>query len=85
MIVEVSKKSASLIRLNFDKPFPQNTFTAVIFASDTNKFPEVDKLQGKMVEVSGKVAEYRGHPQIVVNSTNQIKVVDKEAKTEKKE
>jgi len=79
VIAEVNK-AASLVRLNFEKPYPENVFTAVIFARNTNDFPEVDKLKGKTVEVSGKIAEYRNHPQIVVNGTNQIKVIEKEAK-----
>jgi len=79
VIAEVNK-AAALVRLNFEKPYPENVFTAVIFSRNTNDFPEVDKLKGKTVEVSGKIAEYRNRPQIVVNSTNQIKVIEKEAK-----
>jgi DNA/RNA endonuclease YhcR with UshA esterase domain len=79
VIAEVNK-AEKLVRLNFEKPFPDNVFTAVIFARNTNDFPEVDKLKGKTVEVSGKVADYRNRPQIVVNTTNQIKVIEKEAK-----
>jgi len=78
-IAEVNK-AERLIRLNFEKPYPDNPFTAVIFARATNQFPEVEKLKGKTAEVSGKVAEYNGHPQIVLNSTNQLKVIEKEAK-----
>ena len=79
VIAEVNK-AAALVRLNFEKPYPENVFTAVIFSRSTNDFPEVDKLKGKTVEVSGKIAEYRNRPQIVINSTNQIKVIEKEAK-----
>jgi DNA/RNA endonuclease YhcR with UshA esterase domain len=78
-IAEVNK-AAALVRLNFEKPFPNSVFTAVIFARNTNDFPEVDKLQGKSVEVSGKIAEYRNRPQIILNSTNQLKVVEKAEK-----
>jgi DNA/RNA endonuclease YhcR with UshA esterase domain len=78
-VAEVNK-AASLVRLNFEKPYPDNTFTAVIFARNTNDFPEVEKLKGKTVEISGKIAEYRSHPQIVLNSTNQLKVIEKVAK-----
>ena len=78
-IAEVNK-SASLVRLNFDKPYPDNVFTGVIFSRNTNDFPEVEKLKGKTVELSGKIAEYRNRPQIVINSTNQVKVIEKETK-----
>jgi len=65
-----------LIRLNLDKPFPAQPFTAVIFAANTNLFPDVAKLKGKTVEVSGTIAAYRERPQIVLTSTNQLKVVE---------
>lgn len=80
-IAEVYKKSGPY-RLNFEQPFPKNVFTAVIFARNTNDFPEIDKLKGKKVQVSGKIADYRGHPEIVVSSTNQIKLMEKPAAAE---
>jgi DNA/RNA endonuclease YhcR with UshA esterase domain len=82
MVAEVNS-TASLVRLNFEKPYPGNVFTAVIFSRNTNAFPDVFKLKGKSVEISGKVTDYRGHPEIIVNSTNQVKVVEKEEKAEK--
>ena len=68
-------KTDRLIRLNLDHPFPNQPFTVVIFANKTNLFPEIDKLKGEAVEVSGKITEYRDQPQIVLLSTNQLKVV----------
>jgi len=65
-----------LVRLNLDRPFPRQTFTAVIFASSTNLFPDLDKLKGKAIEVSGKITEYHDKPQIILTSTNQLKVVE---------
>jgi DNA/RNA endonuclease YhcR with UshA esterase domain len=64
-----------IVRLNFEEPYPKNPFTAVIFAANTNTFPEVEKLKGKSVEISGKIAAYRERPQIVLTSTNQLKVI----------
>jgi DNA/RNA endonuclease YhcR with UshA esterase domain len=69
-----------IVRLNFDQAYPNNSFTAVIFPANTNKFPEVEKLKGKTVEISGKIAQYREKPQIVLTSTNQVKVVEDGAK-----
>jgi DNA/RNA endonuclease YhcR with UshA esterase domain len=65
-----------VVRLNFEQPYPKNPFAAVIFPANTNKFPEVEKLKGKTVEVSGKIAVYRERPQIVLTSTNQVKVIE---------
>lgn len=83
-IAEINR-GPSVTRLNFDKPYPGNVFTAVIFSRNTNAFPEVDKLTGKKVEISGKIAEYHNRAEIVVNSTNQIKVIEKTEKEGKKD
>ena len=74
-----------LIRINFDKPFPNQTFTAVIFAAKTNLFPEVEKLKDKTVEVSGKIAMFRDRPQIVLTSTNQLVSVKSQEAEDKKQ
>jgi len=66
-----------LMRLNLDNAYPNQTITAVIFANKTNLFPELEKLQNKTVEISGKIADYRGRPEIILTSTNQLKVVEK--------
>jgi len=65
-----------IVRLNFEQPFPKTPFTAVIFPANTNKFPEIEKLKGKNVEVSGKITAYHERPQIVLTSTNQLKVIE---------
>src|SRR5882762_376913 len=78
-IVEVYK-GARTVNLNLDKPFPKQPFSAVIFSEKTNLFPEVGNLKGKSVEITGKITEYRDRPQIVLTSTNQLKVIEKEAK-----
>src|SRR2546427_5052667 len=82
-IAEVNK-TERLIRLNFDSPFPKQTFTAVIFADKMSLFPEVEKLKDKTVEVSGKIVAYRERPQIVLTNASQLKVIEKAAEPEKK-
>ena len=81
-VAEVNITKA-IIRINLDKAFPAQPFTAVIFPDKTNLFPEVAKLKGKSVEVSGKINAYRDRPQIVLTSTNQLKIVEaSDAKTD---
>jgi DNA/RNA endonuclease YhcR with UshA esterase domain len=77
-IVEVNK-AAKIVHLNFEKPFPKQPFEAVVFGRSTNQFPDLDQLKGKNVEVSGKITDYQGRAQIVLESTNQLKVVEKTA------
>ena len=59
--------------LNFDKRYPEHTFTAVIFGENRAKFgtPEKDYLD-KDICVSGKIEEFNGKPQIVVTEKGQI-------------
>ena len=78
-IVAEVNKAEKLVRLNFENAYPNQTFTAVIFSSNTNQFPEVEKLKGKTVEVTGKIGEFRDRPQIILSNTNQLKVVEKKS------
>ncbi len=63
-------------RLNFEEAYPKSPFTAVVFPRNMNQFPEIEKLNGKTVEVSGKVTAYREHAEIVLTSSNQVKVIE---------
>lgn len=60
--------------LNFDKRYPEHTFTAVIFGENRAKFgtPEKDYLD-KDICVSGKIEDFNGKPQIIVTDKEQIK------------
>jgi DNA/RNA endonuclease YhcR with UshA esterase domain len=65
-----------ITRLNFEEAYPKTPFTAVIFPRSTNQFPDIEKLKNKTLEVSGKIAEYRERPQIVLTSSNQVRVIE---------
>ena len=64
-----------VVFLNLDKLHPDTPFTAVIFAKDTNSFGDLKLLEGKNVEISGKIKEFKSSAEIVVESTNQLKVL----------
>lgn len=60
--------------LNFDQPYPNHTLAVMIAAPNRGKFskpPEV-LFSGKTVCVTGRIADYRGKPQIVVENPSQI-------------
>lgn len=61
--------------LNFDGKFPKHTFTAVIFPKDAENFEDLNVFRNKNVRVKGKIEMYRGRPQIIVNSPEQINIV----------
>jgi len=68
-------KSEKVAYLNFVEKYPENPFTAVIFASRFSSFPDIDKYEFKTVEVTGRVTSFKGKPQIILDSESQIKVV----------
>jgi DNA/RNA endonuclease YhcR with UshA esterase domain len=65
--------------INFDRLYPNHPFSAVVFSTKTNLFPDLKQLLGKKLAVSGKVEEFKGKPQIVLQSTNQLKIVETDA------
>ena len=61
--------------LNFDKKYPKNTFSGVIFE---DKFKEVGDLgiyKNQNIEIKGKITIYKEKPQIIITSKNQIKLL----------
>jgi micrococcal nuclease len=63
--------------LDIDGNYPDNTFAAVIFKSDLKKFKDIDEYEGKEIEVTGKIKEYNGKPEIILKSESQIEIIRK--------
>ena len=53
--------------------YPDNSFAAVIFAADRSKFPDLKAFDGKVVDITGAVTLYRGKPEIILKSADQMK------------
>jgi DNA/RNA endonuclease YhcR with UshA esterase domain len=69
-------RTERVVHLNFERAFPDQPFTAVIFANRTNLFPKIDDLKNKTVEVTGTITEYRNRPEIILTRTNQLRVLE---------
>ncbi|HUZ30718.1 MAG TPA: hypothetical protein VMV19_01205 [Xanthobacteraceae bacterium] len=65
--------SGKAIFIDIGGHYPNNAFAAVIFEGDFDKFPEVDSLEGKTVDVTGAIKLFRGRPEIILNDPAQIK------------
>ena len=65
----------TIVYLNLEKPYPDTPFAVAIFSKDTNGFGDLSRLKGKGVEARGKIVEYRGRAEIVLQETNQLRVV----------
>ena len=47
-------------------------FTGVIFKGNAVKFPSITALSGQVVDIAGEIREYRGKPEIILNSMDQV-------------
>lgn len=62
--------------LNLNQPYPHSPLTLVIRGTHTNDFPDLENYVGRHVEVSGRITDYQGRPQIVLTTTNQMKILN---------
>jgi DNA/RNA endonuclease YhcR with UshA esterase domain len=60
--------------INMGGRFPNEAFTGVIFKDDASKFPGVDSLTGKVIDITGRVQDYKGRCEIILNDAAQLKV-----------
>jgi hypothetical protein len=74
-VVQVSIRPR-LVYVNLDKKYPESPMYCVVFARATNQFGDLKKLEGKQVEVKGKIEKYQSKPQIILNSSNQLDVIE---------
>ncbi|MGB7746775.1 MAG: hypothetical protein WBN75_05740 [Verrucomicrobiia bacterium] len=65
----------TIVFLNLNQRYPDSPLTCVIKGSDTNNFPDLKSYQDKEVEVSGRITDFQGKPEIVLTTTNQIKIL----------
>ncbi len=66
----------SVTFLNLDQPYPGSPFAIVIIHGKSNYYGDVDALRGKSIEIRGKITNYHDKPEIVLNSSNQLTVLD---------
>jgi micrococcal nuclease len=75
--IVASHNTGKVCFLNFHTDW-RRYFTAVIFASDFDKFPvhPEDHFLDRRVRVKGLIKEYRGKPEIILKSPSQIEILD---------
>ena len=60
--------------INFGGRYPNHVFYAVIFRKSQDQFSGIHALEGKAVAVSGTIEFYKGKPQIILHSPDQIEL-----------
>ncbi len=75
-VIVVTNNTGKVCFLNFDRNW-KKYFTAVIFASDFDKFPvhPEEYYLNRKVRVRGLIKEYKGKPEIILKSPTQIEIV----------
>ena len=75
-VVAAYKSATDTIFLNLEEAYPNQCFTAVIFSSNQSKFAEnpQDYYSGKTVRVKGKIEDYQGKPEIILDDVLQIEI-----------
>jgi len=56
--------------------YPDNPFTVIIFAKDKEVVGDVNKYDGKTIEMRGLVIDHNGKPEMVVNNAKQLKIAE---------
>lgn len=69
-------RSSDTVFINFGEPYPNHCFTAVIFSSNLQYFPETvtDYYRNKALRIRGKIKKYKGKPEIVLEKPSQVEV-----------
>ncbi len=75
-VIVMANNTGKVCFLNFHKDW-KRYFTAVIFASDFDKFPKnpEDYYLNRKVKITGLIKEYKGKPEIIVKSPTQIQII----------
>jgi hypothetical protein len=58
--------------LDFCEDYRNCPFTSIVFASDRTKFGDLTALQGRQIELRGKIQRYHDQPEIVLSDPAQI-------------
>ena len=74
--ISVSKREKKTTYINFGKPYPNQTFTVVIFEESLKNFSYIpaEQLKDKNVCITGKIILYKDKPEIIINKEGEIKV-----------
>jgi hypothetical protein len=67
--------SGSVVILNFDKNY-KDALTAVVKRSEFGKFPDLNKLDGKHLLITGKFVDFHGATEIDLTDPSQVKIIE---------
>ena len=74
VVSQVSVSGKGTTFLNFGGLYPDEVFYAVIFPNNSDLFPGVENLEGANVAVHGMIEIYKGKPEIILSSPDQLEL-----------
>ena len=73
----LAKSKGQPTLINFEKPYPDQTFTLLIWGDHRKQFGEPEReLKGKRVCVTGLIKIYNGKPEIAATAKSQVSIED---------
>ena len=72
-VVKVAQSKSGTFFLNFCEKYLNCPFTVVVFPSSLKDVGDVRALEGKTIEIFGKITSWRGHAEIVLKDARQLK------------
>jgi hypothetical protein len=72
-VLKVAESKSGTFFLNFCEKYRDCPFTVVVFPSNLKDVGDVRQLEGKTIEIFGKITTWRGHAEIVLRDTRQLK------------
>jgi DNA/RNA endonuclease YhcR with UshA esterase domain len=72
-VVKVAQSKAGTFFLNFCEKYRDCPFTVVVFPSNLKDVGDVRELEGKTIEIWGRITSWRGHAEIVLRDARQLK------------
>lgn len=76
-VVEVSMHP-TIALLDFARPSSGPPFSAVVFNDNFGKFGDLQEYQDREVKLEGTITEYHNKPEMILESTNQIQLLDRQ-------
>jgi len=76
-VVEEVNYGDGITYLNFEDEYPNNCFTAIVWDSYRDRFPEGKEIyEDRRIVVEGLVTEYQGDPQVEIRDPAQIETLN---------
>ncbi len=72
-VVNVGQSNSGTFFLNFCEKYQGCPFTVVVFPSRLKDVGDVRTLEGKTIEIFGKITSWKGHAEIVLKDARQLK------------